>query len=178
MSRLAIFCGSSRGHNPNYSTTSEQLAELMVQQHIGMVYGGGSVGLMGVLADKMMAMGGEVIGVIPKKLYEMEVGHGDITQLHVVDTMHERKAMMMDLANAFVALPGGIGTLEEIMEVMTWAQIGYHHKPCAFLNVNGFYDHLTGFFDHMVEEGFLKHDVLQTVIVESEPEMLLKRIFG
>lgn len=128
---------------------------------------------MGVVADEMMRLGGEVIGVIPRKLMEAEVGHRSITRLHVVETMHERKAMMADLADGFVALPGGIGTLEEIIEVFTWTQIGYHSKLCALLNTGGFYDPLLTFVDHMVQEGFLSAEQHQRLIVAAEPVTLL-----
>lgn len=176
MPRIAVFCGSSFGHNSVYQEQTEKFADTLVANRIGVVYGGGSVGLMGVLADRVMELGGEVIGVIPKKLYEMEVGHDDISELHIVNTMHERKAMMMDLADGFVALPGGIGTLEEIMEVMTWSQIGYHTKPCAFLNTNGYYDHLQGFFDHMVTEGFVKREILDSIIISESVEVVVQKL--
>ncbi|MFY0686922.1 MAG: TIGR00730 family Rossman fold protein [Cyclobacteriaceae bacterium] len=172
---LAIFCGSSKGSHDSYEQTALQLANYLVDHDITMVYGGGSVGLMGVLADEMMRRGGQVIGVITQKLLEWEVGHNSITQLHVVNTMHERKAKMAALAYGFIALPGGIGTLEEIIEVYTWLQLGYHHKPCGFLNVNNYFEHLIRFFDHMESEQFLKPNIRDGLIIEDKIDMLMDR---
>lgn len=138
MDRLCVFCGSSSGRDPAYSVLAAQLGRTLAQRRIGLVYGGGRVGLMGVLADAALAAGGEVIGVIPKTLLDREVGHRGLTQLRVVDSMHARKALMAELADGFVALPGGIGTLEELFEVWTWAQLGMHRKPCGLLDVGGF----------------------------------------
>ncbi len=141
-----------------------------------MVYGGGGVGLMGKLADAVLAAGGEITGVIPRALVDREIGHRGVADLRVVDSMHERKALMADLADAFVALPGGVGTLEELIEVFTWSQLGLHRKPCALLDVESYYEGLTAFLDHAVEERFLTQEYRATLIVESEPAALLERL--
>lgn len=154
--RIAVFCGSNNGLDPSYTKSCLELARILVDNRIGMVFGGGNVGLMGILADEMLQLGGEVTGVIPQKLVDIEVAHRGCTHLHIVSGMHERKAMMADLSDAFVALPGGIGTLEELFEVYTWLQLGYHDKPVGVLNVNGFYDQLIGFLKQLVGQGFLK----------------------
>lgn len=174
--RLAIFCGSSTGHHPAYSASTRELARELYQRGIGAVFGGGHVGLMGLLADELMGLGGEVIGVIPRKLMEREIGHQGLTKLHVVETMHERKALMASLSHGFVALPGGIGTLEEIIEVFTWQQIGYHEKPCGFLNTQGYYDRLFQFIDHTVAEGFLSSTQRDRLMVSDEPAELIQRM--
>lgn len=148
----------------------------MAKRGIGLVFGGGKVGLMGVVADAALAHGGEVIGVIPEKLMAREVGHTGLTKLHVVSTMHERKALMADLSDGFIALPGGIGTIEEIIEVYTWHQIGYHNKPCGFLNTNGYYDRLIAFIDHMVTEGFLPARQRDELVIGQDAEELLERM--
>lgn len=176
MKSIAVFCGSGKGINPVYEKEALRLAKFFIDKNIKLVYGGGSVGLMGVLADEMMKLGGEVEGVIPQKLLDMEVGHQGISRLHVVDTMHERKALMAELSDAFIALPGGIGTLEEIVEVYTWLQLGYHHKPCGFLNTNSYYNALFTFFDQMVSEGFLKPQHRKNIIVNSTIEELIKEM--
>ncbi|MAE83904.1 MAG: TIGR00730 family Rossman fold protein [Flammeovirgaceae bacterium] len=176
MQRLAIFCGSSAGNNPIYKEEAYQVGKLLAEKGIEVVYGGGKVGLMGVVADAALEHGGKVIGVIPEKLMEWEVGHNGLTELHIVKTMHERKAMMADLSDGFVALPGGIGTMEEIIEVFTWHQIGYHNKPCAFLNSAGYYDKFFAFVDHSVEEGFLSKQQHDELIIEETFEKLLERL--
>lgn len=150
----------------------------MAREGIGLVYGGAFVGLMGAMADAAVAAGGEVIGVIPQSLVEREVAHIGLADLRVVGSMHERKALMAELSDAFVALPGGIGTLEEIFEVWTWGQLGSHAKACAFLNIEGFYDRLLGFLDHVVEEAFLKRAHRNMILVEDRPEALLKAVRG
>lgn len=155
MKRVAIFCGANVGNNPEYTEVAQALTRALVSKGIAVVNGGGKVGLMGVVADEALRVGGECIGVIPQKLMDKEVAHLGMTELHLVPDMHTRKAMLQDLSDAFVALPGGIGTLEEIFEVFTWEQIGYHSKPCAFLNVAGYYDHLEAFMKHSVAEGFV-----------------------
>ena len=172
--RLAVFCGSSTGKNISYSQAASTVGKLMSEQGIGVVYGGGKIGLMGVVADAALAHGGEVIGVIPEKLMTREVGHTGLTELRVVATMHERKAIMAELSNGFIALPGGIGTIEEIIEVFTWHQIGYHNKRCGFLNTDGYYDKLFGFIDHMVEEGFLSAKQRNELIISEDPEELIR----
>ncbi|MBV6644872.1 MAG: TIGR00730 family Rossman fold protein [Cyclobacteriaceae bacterium] len=173
---LTVFCGSSPGTDPSFKSSCHELANVLTSQNIGLVYGGGKVGLMGVLADAVLKLGGEVIGVIPQKLLDWEVGHRGITKLHVVDTMHERKALMADLSDGFIALPGGIGTLEEIIEVFTWLQLGYHHKPCAFLDVNGYFKNLFHFFDDMLRHEFLKSKNRDSLIVASKAPALLEKM--
>lgn len=173
---LAVFCGSNTGQNPDYIRAAQGLAFLMHREKMGVVYGGGRIGLMGIIADAMLDYGGEVIGVIPKMLMDKEVGHMGITKLHVVDTMHDRKALMAQLSDGFVALPGGIGTLEEIIEVFTWLQIGYHNKPCAFLNTAGYFNKLFDLLDHMVAEGFLGQVQRDTLIEADEPEELIEKL--
>jgi uncharacterized protein (TIGR00730 family) len=174
--RICVFLGSSVGRSPVYAQAAEQLGTLIARRGIGLVYGGGAVGLMGLLADAATAAGGEVIGVIPEALRAREHDHPGLTKLHVVRTMHERKAMMADLSDGFIALPGGIGTFEELFEVWTWSQLGYHAKPCGLLNVAGFYDGMSGFIDHVVEEGFLKPEHRRMLIVEREAETMLDRL--
>jgi uncharacterized protein (TIGR00730 family) len=156
MQRICVFCGSSSGDDPVYAAATHELAQALVDQGLGLVYGGAHRGLMGVLADGVLARGGEVIGVIPASLAEREIAHGGLTQLHVVQTMHERKASMAAHADAFLALPGGFGTLEELMEVVTWQQLGLHHKPCGLLNVNGYFDPFITFIAHMTQAGFIR----------------------
>ncbi|MFT5640875.1 MAG: hypothetical protein ACI9A7_000973 [Cyclobacteriaceae bacterium] len=174
--RLAIFCGANKGNNINYEIAAKNLTKVLYDNQIDIVFGGGKVGLMGVIADEMMHLGGAAIGVIPEKLKAMEVGHEGITELHVVDTMHQRKEMMANLADGFIAIPGGIGTMEEIIEVFTWMQIGYHTKPCALLNVNGYFDHFIAFMDKMVEDGFLSQAQRNKMIIEAHPQALIEKI--
>jgi uncharacterized protein (TIGR00730 family) len=175
MDRLCVFCGSSPGQDPAYGELAAQLGRTLAQRGIGVVYGGGRVGLMGVLADAALAAGGEVIGVIPKPLLDREHGHRGLTQLRVVDSMHERKALMVELADGFVALPGGIGTLEELFEVWTWAQLGMHRKPCGLLDVGGFFTPLVGFLDHVVANGFVNPTTRAMLAVATTPDELLAR---
>ena len=164
------------GNNPAYEQAARELVTALVEKEIEIVYGGGDVGLMGVVAETVLKNGGIITGVIPDKLYEMEVAHTGITKLYRVKDMHERKALMADLSDGFIALPGGVGTLEEMTEVMTWAQIGYHNKPCAFLNTNGYFDHFIAFFDHMEMEGFLYKSLHDQAIVEGDVGRLMGRI--
>ena len=178
MKRIAVFCGSKTGSDPAIRQSAQQLGELLAENNIELVYGGGGIGLMGIVANAALESGGKVIGVIPEKLYEMEVAHMGLTELYRVKTMHERKALMADLSDAFIALPGGIGTLEEMTEVMTWAQIGYHNKPCAFLNTNKYYDHFFSFFDHMEKEGFLYQSINEQAIIEEDAIKLLERVMS
>ncbi len=154
--RVCVFCGSNAGRRPEYRDAAVTLGRLLAREGIGVVYGGASVGLMGALADAALAAGGEVIGVLPRALMDREVGHSGLSDLRVVGSMHARKALMAELSDAFIALPGGAGTLEEIFEVWTWAQLGDHQKPCGLLNVAGFYDGLAGFLDHAAAEGFMR----------------------
>jgi len=174
--RLCVFCGSSHGSNPAYAEAAKNLGGELARRGIALVYGGGNVGLMGVVADGVLAAGGQVIGVIPEALMAKELGHKGIQDLRVVKTMHERKAMMAELADGFIAMPGGIGTFEEFFEIVTWAQLGFHAKPCALLNVNGFYDPLLRLVDHAIEERFVKASQRQILIVESEINALLHRM--
>jgi uncharacterized protein (TIGR00730 family) len=170
---LCVFCGSSPGTRPDYAGAAADLGRQLAARRIGLVYGGGNVGLMGVLSEAVMHAGGEVVGVIPQALLSREKGKRDISRLEVVDTMHERKARMAALADGFAALPGGYGTLEEFCEVVTWAQLGIHAKPVALLNVDGFYDGLLALLDHSVAEGFLQPQYRALVLVESTPAALL-----
>lgn len=174
--RLTVFCGSASGSLPAYTEVAEQLGRLLAERGIGLVYGGASVGLMGSVANAALAAGGEVIGVIPKALASREIAHDGLTQLHVVSSMHERKAMMAELSDGFIALPGGAGTLEEIFEVWTWGQLGYHRKPCALFNVAGYYDALVSFVEQVVEQGFLKPKHREMLIVDDRLDSLMQRI--
>jgi uncharacterized protein (TIGR00730 family) len=176
MRRLCVFCGSSEGNDPAYLQAARALGETLARSGIGLVYGGASVGLMGVLADAALVAGGEVTGVMPRALVEKEIAHGGLSDLRVVGSMHERKALMAELADGFVALPGGIGTFEELFEVWTWAQLGHHTKPCALLNVRGFYDGLIAFLDKVVERGFMKDAHRSMLIVAQQPMELLERL--
>jgi uncharacterized protein (TIGR00730 family) len=171
--RICVFLGSSPGRSPLYVDTARRFGTLLAERGIGLVYGGGTVGLMGAIADAVCAAGGEVIGVIPQALRAREHDHQGITELHIVETMHERKAMMAKLSDGFVALPGGIGTFEELFEVWTWAQLGYHDKPCGLLDVGGFYSRMSAFIDHVVEEGFLQPKHRSMLLIEKEPEAML-----
>jgi uncharacterized protein (TIGR00730 family) len=176
MRRVCIFCGSSPGARPAYGEATEELAALLAANGIGVVYGGGGVGLMGKLADAVLARGGEITGVIPHALVDREIGHPDVHDMRTVGSMHERKALMAELSDAFVALPGGIGTLEELVEVFTWSQLGLHQKPCGLLDVEGYYESLAAFLDHAVRERFLREEHRSTLIVEREPAALLERL--
>lgn len=156
LTSVCVFCGASTGHNPLYREAATLLGRTLAERGLTLIYGGGAVGLMGVVADAVMAAGGQVIGIIPQSLERSEIGHKGLTRLEVVDGMHARKARMAELADAFIALPGGLGTLEELFEVWTWGQLGYHGKPLGLLEVNGFYQQLSGFLDHLVAEGFVR----------------------
>jgi uncharacterized protein (TIGR00730 family) len=173
--RVCVFCGSNNGNEPSYAQAARTLGTLFAREGIALVYGGGSVGLMGILADTVLQAGGEVIGVIPHALWAREVGHAGLTDLRIVDTMHERKAMMADLSDAFIALPGGLGTLEEIFEIWTWAQLGLHAKPLGFLDVGGFFRPLMQFLDGAASARFLKEEHRGIALIESDPEALLRR---
>lgn len=167
--RLCIFCGSKPGDNPAYAEAAAELGRMLARQQIGLVYGGASVGLMGVIADAALQAGGDVIGVIPGSLVDMEIAHPDLTHMHVVGSMHERKALMTDLSDGFIALPGGIGTLEELFEIWTWAQLGLHKKPYVLLNVAGYYNQLIGFLDEVAAAQFLKQQNRDMLIIASTP---------
>lgn len=170
---VCVFCGSSVGRDETYKEAAEDLGRVLAGRGIRLVYGGASVGLMGALADAALSAGGEVVGVIPTSLAEKELSHTGLTALHEVASMHDRKALMAELSDAFIALPGGIGTLEELFETWTWAQLGYHKKPCGVLNTNRYYDALLGFIDQMVDEAFLKDINRQMLVVAERPESLL-----
>jgi len=174
--RIAVFCGSATGVDPAFRKACIDLAGTLHSKRIGLVYGGGNIGLMGILADEMLRLGSEVIGVIPQKLVDIEVAHNDLTQMHIVPGMHERKALMANLSDAFVVLPGGIGTMEELFEMYTWLQLGYHDKPVALLNTNGFYNTLIGLLENMVQQGFLKKDRFEQLMIGEQPEELIERI--
>jgi hypothetical protein len=174
--RICVFCGSNSGRNSAYADAAVALAEQLVARQIAIVYGGGNLGLMGVLADTALAAGGEVIGVIPEALVAREVAHKGLSELKVVDSMHERKALMADLSDAFIGMPGGYGTFEEFCEILTWTQLGLQRKPCGILNVEGYYDHLLRMLDHAVDEEFLKPQHRQMLISDTVPETLLDRL--
>ena len=174
--RVCVYCGSNAGASPEYRAAAETLGTLLAAKGIGLVFGGGRVGLMGAVADAALRAGGEVIGVIPRALEEKELGHTGCTALHVVGSMHERKQLMADLADGFLALPGGIGTLEELFETFTWLQLGFHAKPVGLLNVAGFFDHLLAFLQDVTTEKFLLPAHLDCLLVESTPEPLLARM--
>lgn len=176
MQRICVFCGANRGARPEYAAAARELASALVRRDLTLVYGGGRVGLMGELADAVLAAGGKAVGVIPRNLVLREVGHTGLTELHVVETMHERKARMAELADAFIALPGGLGTLEEVFEVWTWGQLGVHAKPVGFLDVAGYYAPLMTFLDRGVEEQFVKPAHREMAIVETNVETLLDRL--
>ena len=176
MNRICVYCGSSPGKHAAYREAAAELAQLLAQQGIGLVYGGGSVGIMGSIADAMVDAGAEVIGVIPRALDEKEVSHGGVSELVVVDSMHERKALMAELSDGFIALPGGLGTIEELFEVLTWTQLGFHHKPCGLLNVQGYFDQLVAFLDHTVEQEFVKPVHRDILLVEEKADPLLRRM--
>jgi uncharacterized protein (TIGR00730 family) len=175
MKRVCVFCGSSVGSDPVYLEAAQATGRTLAHRGIGLVYGGGSVGLMGAVADAALAAGGEVIGVIPRALQLRELAHARLTTLHVVGSMHERKAKMAELAQGFIALPGGMGTLEEFAEVLTWAQLGLHARPCGLLDVGGYYRPLIAFFDRAVAEGFIRPDHRKLMVVADDPVALLER---
>jgi uncharacterized protein (TIGR00730 family) len=174
ISSLCVFCGSSNGQDPRFSQRASEFGAFLAQSGIRVVYGGGHVGLMGTLADAALAGGGEVVGVIPQKLVERELAHATLTELHVVATMHERKALMASLSNGFVALPGGLGTLEEFFEVWTWAQLGYHDKPLGLLDVDGYFAPLLAFLQHAVDQRFIAEGELNRVTHAASAERLLE----
>ncbi len=173
MKRICVFLGSSAGKQPDYADAAKQLGRELVRRNLGLVYGGANLGLMAVLTDTVLAEGGEVIGVIPKMLVEKEIAHPGLTELHVVDSMHQRKAMMADLADGFIALPGGLGTFEEFFEVWTWGQLGLHTKPCGLLDVCGYFSHLIEFLDHAVDEQFLRQENRDLLLRATDPATLL-----
>lgn len=173
---IAVFCGSGTGNDPVYMETARLFGQRLAMEGITLVYGGAKVGCMGAVADACLHAGGNVIGVIPEKLKQVEIAHTGLTELHVVQTMHERKAKMAELSDAFVALPGGAGTLEEWFEVFTWAQIGYHQKPCSLLNVNSFYDPLIAMLEHTITQGFMKEAYKELMIHETSIDGLMQSL--
>ena len=174
MKRICVFCGSSAGSRPEYRACAEQLGAELVRRNIALVYGGGNVGLMGAIADSVLQAGGKAIGVIPEHLMAHDVGHKHLTKLHIVHSMHERKALMADISDAFIALPGGFGTLEEFFEVLTWSQLGLHRKPCGIVNVLDYFTPLLEMLDHAVEERFLKAQNRALVLARQTPTELLQ----
>jgi uncharacterized protein (TIGR00730 family) len=176
MKSIGVFCGANTGQNPVYSEASAALGKLMAEQTIAIVYGGGNVGLMGIIADAVLEHGGKAIGVIPQSLVDREVAHTGLHELHVVETMHERKAIMAARSDAFIAMPGGFGTFDEICEIITWNQLGIIKKPVAFYNINGYYDRFFEMISHTVAEGFVKKDQLDKLIIEADPVILLQKI--
>ena len=176
MKRVCVFCGSNAGLRPEYGIAAQGLASVLTRRGLGLVYGGGNVGLMGVLADSMLQAGGEVIGVIPQSLVAREVAHHGVSELRVVETMHQRKALMCELSDAFIALPGGFGTLDEFFEILTWSQLGIHGKPSGLLNVSGYYDSLLAMLDHAVTERFLRPAHRELVIADTDADSLVQRL--
>jgi len=173
---ICVFCGSNSGVNPAYAEAAKQLGYLLAENDIRLVFGGGNVGLMGIIADAVLEKGGEAIGVIPHFLMAKEVGHTGLTEMKLVDTMHQRKELMAELSDAFITMPGGIGTMEEFFEIFTWGQLGLHPKPFGILNVGGYYDHLLAFFDTMVQERFLSDSNYKMLYASKEPATLLKEL--
>ena len=174
--RICVFCGSSLGNKKIYESAAHSLAKELVRRHIGLVYGGGNIGLMGVMAEEVMAGGGEVIGIIPKFIAEKELAHSKISSLHLVDSMHERKALMERESDGFIAMPGGLGTLEEYCEMITWKQLQLHQKPCGLLNIDGFFDALIGFVDHQVQEGFVTKENRGFIMEAKDAQILMDQI--
>ncbi len=173
--RLCVFCGANTGVRPEYADSARAMARAMVDHGVDLVYGGGNIGLMGILADAVLDGGGRVTGIIPYGLKQREVAHSGLTELVVVAGMHERKQRMSELADAFISLPGGVGTFEELLEILTWAQLGMHRKPCGLLNVAGYYGGLVGFLEHAVQEGFMQTKTFDLLHVSDSPEALLKK---
>lgn len=176
MKSIGVFCGANSGFDQLYSEASAELGRLMAEQSITLVYGAGNVGLMGVIADAVLAHGGKAVGVIPQSLVDREVAHNGLQELHVVQTMHERKAMMAARSDAFITMPGGFGTFDEICEIITWNQLGIIKKPVAFYNINGYYDKFFEMISHTITEGFVKKDQLDNLIIEDNPAILLQKI--
>lgn len=175
MKSVCVYCGSNLGRQEVYASAARALAKSLVDRNLRFVYGGASVGIMGLIANTVLELGGQAVGVIPEALQAKEVAHPNLTELHVTQSMHERKTLMAELSDGFIALPGGIGTLEELFEIWTWAQLGFHRKPCGLLNIAGYFDSLTAFLDHAVAEQFVKMPHRSMLMVEDEPEALLDR---
>lgn len=174
MKSICVYCGSSSGNNEIYTEQATALGKLLAKRNIKLVYGGANVGLMGVIADTVLDNGGKAIGIIPESLVAHEVAHPKLTELKIVDSMHARKAMMAELSDGFIAMPGGLGTLEELFEILTWGQLGFHHKPCAILNVNGYYDKLLEYLEHAVGEQLLKPKHRQLLLSGNDPDAVMK----
>jgi uncharacterized protein (TIGR00730 family) len=175
MARICVYCGSSPGNRASYAAAARDLAGVLVARGFGLVYGGANKGIMGVIADAVLEKGGEVHGVIPTALTDKEIAHPSLTALHVVSSMHERKTLMADLSDGFIAMPGGFGTLEEIIEILTWGQLQFHSKPCGLLNIEGYFDDLLRYLDHAVAEGFLRSENRQMLLCDATPEGLLRQ---
>jgi uncharacterized protein (TIGR00730 family) len=178
LKRLCVFCGSSFGVNPAYVKAANKLGKAIAKRNICLVYGGARVGLMGEIASTVIRAKGEVIGVIPKDLVEKEVAHSNLSDLRIVGTMHERKSLMAELSDGFIAMPGGFGTIEEIFEAITWAQLSFHDKPCGFLNIKGYYNDLIKFLDHSVEENFIVPEHRAMIVIDDDPESLLDKFLN
>ncbi len=175
MQRICVYCGSNSGARDDYANAARELAEVLVRHEFELVYGGAAVGIMGVIATRVLELGGTVHGVIPKMLMEKEIAHPNLSELHVVASMHERKSMMAMLSDGFIAMPGGFGTLEEMIEILTWGQLQVHDKPCGLLNVRGYFNHLLKYFDHAVDEGFLRPENREMLLHDSEPVGLVQQ---
>ncbi len=175
INNLAVFCGASRGNKNIYADVASEFAELLVQSQITLVYGGAEVGLMGVIADRVLALGGSVIGVIPEALKAREIAHKGLTELHVVNSMHERKSLIAKLADGFVMLPGGVGSLDEFFEIFTWMNLGIHNKPCGILNVDNYFESLINFLKIMITNDFMKKQYLDSIVIEKNPQLLLEQ---
>ncbi|MEI2384560.1 TIGR00730 family Rossman fold protein [Breoghania sp. JC706] len=174
MNAICVYCGSNPGNRPDYLAAAEALGDLIARRGLRLVYGGAEIGLMGRVASAALAAGGEVVGIMPQALVDREIAHKGLSELHVVASMHERKKMMADLSDGFIALPGGIGTLEELFEVWTWAQLGHHDKPCGLLDVAGYYSKLAAFLDHQVAEGFVRAEHRAMLAIDADPAALLQ----
>jgi len=175
MRRVCVYCGSNSGNRPIYASAAKALADVLARHELELVYGGADKGIMGVIADRVLAQGGKVHGVIPQMLMEKEIAHQGLTELHVVASMHARKTMMAALSDGFIAMPGGFGTLEEIIEILTWAQLRFHDKPCGLLNVDGYFDHLLAYLDHANREGFLRRENRDMILVDNDPAGLVQQ---
>lgn len=176
LNKICVFCGSSYGENPDYTIATEKLGQVFLNRNLGLIYGGARVGLMGILASTIHKQGGKVIGVIPEMLLKREVAFMDLPDLRIVDSMHERKALMFELANGFIALPGGFGTIEEFFEILTWAQLGFHSKPCGLLNINGYFDFFIKFINNAKDEKFIDSEYLDMVIVDKDADTLIDKM--
>jgi len=175
MRRICVYCGSNTGERPEYAAAAKQLADVLVRHELELVYGGADKGIMGIIANAVLEQGGKVHGVIPQMLAEKEIAHQGLTELHVVASMHARKTMMAALSDGFIAMPGGYGTLEEIIEIITWGQLRFHDKPCGLLNVDGFFDHLLAYLDHSNAEGFLRRENRDMLLVDRDPVGLIQQ---